>query len=331
MSISIIKPGLMDTIQDGGRWGFGNWGVNPGGVMDPYAAALANILVGNGAGTPVLEMHFPGPQVLFEQNALICITGADFGTTIDDEPVSLWQPFVVRKNSVLQFPEHIRGARAYLAIHGGFVADRWLGSAATNLKAGRGGFKGRKLEKGDELMFGESSMYFAGFLQEKNIFRKLPWRADPAQTYFHGHEICFIPGPEWQMLTNESREDLQRNNFIIHPSSDRMGYRIKSSSLQTTMDSELLSAPVSFGTMQLLPGGQLVILMADHQTTGGYPRIGNIVSAHFPKLAQLRPSDGIQFKLTDLHSAGELLFEQKNEIDLIRYASEIRMNESLRL
>jgi antagonist of KipI len=165
MSISIAKPGLLDTIQDLGRFGYGNWGVNPGGVMDTYAARVANMLVGNEIGEAVMEIHFPGAQILFEQNALISLTGADFSPTLNDELLPLWRPIVVRKNTVLHFPRLQSGARCYLAVHGGFCAEKWLGSYSTNMKAEAGGYQGRKLEKGDELSFRESSIYFPALLK----------------------------------------------------------------------------------------------------------------------------------------------------------------------
>ncbi|HEY4338125.1 MAG TPA: KipI antagonist, partial [Puia sp.] len=135
MAFSIIKPGLLDTIQDLGRHGFGNIGVNPGGAMDIYAAQVANLLVGNDQHEAVIEIHFPGPQILFEQNTLISITGADFSPTINDEKIPRWQPVVVRKNTVLHFPSLVQGGRCYLSVHGGYCLKKWLNSYSTNLKA----------------------------------------------------------------------------------------------------------------------------------------------------------------------------------------------------
>jgi antagonist of KipI len=327
MSVSIIKPGLLDTIQDMGRYGYGNIGVNPGGAMDRYAAAVANMLVGNETGEPVIEMHFPGPHILFEQNSLISITGADFSPTLNDEPLPLWQPMVIRKNTVLHFPGLHHGARCYLAIHGGFCVDKWLGSYSTNLKAGAGGFNGRRLEKGDELSFKENTFYFPPLMREGKDCRTLSWRADAGKTYRHLNEIFFIEGNEFSLLTSSSRTDLLENNFIVHPSSDRMGYQIKGVELEVKQAFEMVSTGVSFGTMQLLPNGQLIILMADHQATGGYPRIGHVITAHLPKLAQLRPSEGIQFKRVDIQTAEELLFAQQHELAILQRACYDHLNQ----
>ena len=329
MAISVIKPGLLDSLQDSGRFGFSNWGINPGGSMDRFAGSMANLLVGNNENAAVLEIHFPGPQLLFEQNALIALTGADFSPMLNDELVPMWQPIVVRKNTLLHFPKLNRGARCYLSVHGGFCSDTWLNSHSTHLKAGVGGFHGQALKKGDELQVGNSSVYFAGMLPEEKTFRALPWRANVEMIYRFPHEILILEGHEWDLLTTASRHNLLENNFMVHPSSDRMGYTIKGSRLDLKNNTELVSTGVDFGTLQLLPGGELIILMADHQTTGGYPRIGHVISAHLPKLAQLRPSDCIKFTLTDIEHAEELLLAQAKEIQILQHACKERLNEQV--
>jgi antagonist of KipI len=306
MSISIIKPGLLGTIQDMGRYGYGSLGINCGGAMDRYASQLANI---------------------FEQNALISITGANFSATLNDELLPLWQPLLIRKNTILHFPELKNGARCYIGVHGGFNINSWLNSYSTNLKATVGGFLGRKFEKGDQLTFKESSVYFAALMKEGKDVHALGWRPDTGKTYQYPHEIFFIEGNEFPHLTETSVSDLLQNNFILHPSSDRMGYHIKGPELKLKDSIELISTGVGFGTIQLLPNGQLIVLMADHQTTGGYPRIGHVISAHLPKLAQLRPSDCIQFKRTHIATAEDLLFSQQQELLIIQRACFDHLNE----
>ena len=323
MAFSIIKPGLLDTVQDLGRHGFGNWGVNPGGAMDIYAAQVANLLVGNDQHEAVIEIHFPGPQILFEQNTLIAITGADFSPTVNDEVIPRWQPVVVRKNTVLHFPSLVQGGRCYLSVHGGYCLKKWLNSYSTSLKAG----VGLQLKKGDELPFNESTIYFAGLLKEQNNFEILPWRVNTEKIYAFPHEIGVIPGHEWPQLTKASQASFTEDNYIIHPSSDRMGYQLSGVPLSLGAPVELVSSAVSFGTVQLLPGGQLIVLMADHQTTGGYPRIAHVVSAHLPKLAQLRPSDTIQFKLMDLESAEQLLVLRQKELHILQRSCMDHLNE----
>jgi antagonist of KipI len=320
MSISIIKPGLLGTIQDMGRYGYGSLGINCGGAMDRYAAQLANALVGNDSHEAVMEIHFPGPQLLFEQNALISLTGANFSATLNDELLPLWQPLLIRKNTILHFPELQNGARCYIAVHGGFCINSWLNSYSTNLKAAVGGFSGRKFEKGDQLSFKESTIYFAALMKEGKDVYALGWRPDTGKTYQYPNEILFMEGNEYPLLSETSVSDFLQNNFIIHPSSDRMGYHTKGPALKLKTKIELISTGVGFGTIQLLPNGQLIILMADHQTTGGYPRIGHVISAHLPKLAQLRPSESIQFKKTDIATAEAMLLFQQKDLSVMQNA-----------
>lgn len=327
MSISILKPGLLDTIQDLGRYGYGSLGINCGGAMDRYAAQLANMLVGNPVHEAVMEIHFPGPQLLFEQNALISITGADFAPSLNDETLPLWQPLLIRKHTILHFPRLSWGARCYIAIHGGYCVDEWLTSSSTNLKAGAGGFHGRKLEKGDELVSKESTIYFAGLMKAGKDVHRLNWRADTSSVYQFPNDIHIIEGNELEALTTQSADEFAESNFTIHPFSDRMGYRLRGPQLRFRHSSELVSTGVSFGTIQLLPDGELIVLMADHQTTGGYPRLGHVISAHLPKLAQLRPSDCIQFTKTTIEQAEAMFFAQHKELNILQTACTDHLNE----
>jgi antagonist of KipI len=328
MSISILRSGVLDTIQDVGRYGFGNLGINISGPMDSYAMKAANLLVANPIGKAVIEIHFPGPQILFEQNALISLTGADFAPTINGEPVPLWKPLVVRGKSVLLFSHRQWGARCYLAVHGGFCVPQWLHSSSTNLKAKAGGCQGRKLEKGDELQFGETNLYYPVLLRENNV-AELPWSVDRTNVYQYPHEIAFLPGHEWRMLDEDAQQRLLQNNFIIHPSSDRMGYNLRGPEINPGENFQLVSSAVSFGTIQLLPNNQLIILMADHQTTGGYPRIGHVISAHLPKLAQLAASDCLKLNPVDMETAEHLLFLQEMELQIIGNGCHDRMKNAI--
>lgn len=205
--------------------------------------------------------------------------------------------------------------------------DKWLESYSTNLKAGVGGWEGRPLKKGDELPYKENTIYFAGLLKEESDFEVLPWRVNTEKVYRLPHEIGFIPGHEWEELTPAAQNNFPGDNFLIHPSSDRMGYQLKGNPLLLKQPIEMVSSAVSFGTVQLLPDGQLIILMADHQTTGGYPRIAHVISAHLPKLAQLRPCDTIQFKLVDEGSAEKLLLAQQKELHILQRACLDHLNE----
>jgi antagonist of KipI len=229
----------------------------------------------------------------------------------------------------LQFLQWKKGARCYLAVHGGLAINKWMNSYSTNLKAGVGGWSGRRLEKGDGINFGERRIYYAGLLKQGTDLRPLGWKAAINIMYDNPNEIAFIVGHEWALLDAESKNNLQHEQFVVQLSSDRMGYNLGGTALELDKRNELLSSGVSFGTMQLLPNGQLIVLMADHQTTGGYPRVGHVISAHLPKLAQLRPGDIINFKRTDIETAERLYYQQQQEIKILTRACNCNLNKTI--
>lgn len=325
MGIIIIKAGLLDTIQDLGRPSHQHEGINPGGAMDTYSMKVANILAGNDPAEAVIEMHFPASAYLFTQPAIIALAGADFSASINGEAVPHLHPILVNRNDVLQFHQPLEGARCYLAVKGGFVTDEWLGSRSTHLKAGIGGFGGRKLQKNDELMIRQSS--FAFQLNESG-YRVLPWRAQIKwQEDING--LLVITGHEWDRLTQEGKENFSMTSFVVTRQSDRMGYRLNNLPLPVLTHEEVLSSAVSFGTVQLLPDGRVIILTADHQTTGGYPRLAHVITAHHSKLAQYKAGDKIHFRLTSHLKAEELYVQQQQHLQQLQNACTFRLKEFL--
>jgi antagonist of KipI len=320
MAIRIHKAGILDTIQDTGRFGFQHWGVNPGGAMDPVAMQVANILVGNAVEEPVIEMHFPAAQIFFEQPALFALAGADFDAALDGLSLEPHQPLWAKQGSVLKFNGQRSGSRVYLAIRGGFAADSWLNSYSTHLKVGAGGHKGRALQKNDIIN------YRAVHKQQDGLPIILPWKANLSELYTFA-PFYFILGAEYDYLDQESKTQFQNVPFGIDLNSDRMGYRLKGAALHSTVGKELVSTAVTRGTMQLLPDGQLIILMADHQTAGGYPRIGHVISAHLPSVSQLRPGDEIRFIPTDIANAELLLLGQQRNLQQLQNACTFRLQE----
>jgi antagonist of KipI len=295
MSLQITRAGLLDTVQDGGRYGFQHLGINPGGAMDYFAAALANALLGKALQAPVIELHFPAAEIHFQQPAIICLAGANFSPCINGAELPMNQPIAVGKDVTLSFTRKVAGARCYLSIYNELQLDPWLNSYSTNLRAGAGGFVGRALQRGDEIPLGVIDFNFTG------DYVLLPWqyKEEPKET----NTISVIPGPEWDWLSANSQQDFLQQPFAITPASDRMGYRLQGIELEQQRREELVSSGVSFGTVQLLPNGQLVVLMADHQTTGGYPRIASVISAHLPHLAQKGAGESLQFALTTIDKA----------------------------
>lgn len=327
MSITIIRAGIADAIQDKGRYGYQQLGINPGGAMDQYAMQVANALTGNAPGEAVIELHFPASVLLFDAPALIALSGADFSASINGEPIPILHPVLVFKNDVLQFHKPLAGARACLSIRGGMDIAPWLGSTSTNLKAGAGGLSGRVLQKGDIIGFKGNAV--PGIADAGSTFRVLPWRADtgPVETQ---EPVLVLAGHEWNRLTESAKTQFAHSTFIITRQSDRMGYRLLNEPLTALHNEEMVSSAVSFGTIQLLPDGKLIVLMADHQTTGGYPRIGHVITAHHSRLAQLNPGDGIRFQLTDQATAELLLRKQQQHLQQLQNACTFRLEEYLR-
>lgn len=326
MSLKIIKAGFLDTIQDEGRFGFQSSGINPGGVMDRFSAQLANCLLGKPINSPVIEIHFPSSTFLFGEASIICITGADFYPVIDGAAIQLNQPVIVNKNAVLEFKKLKTGTCCYLSVFQEFSLKKWLNSYSTNLKAQAGGYDGRALRREDVLHYLKNEA-INNYLQGKNFLR-LPYKAEPfAET--ETERIELIPGNEWNWLTEKSQQVFQSKSFKVSAVADRMGYRLRGSTLKVKEQKQLVSSAVSFGTLQLLPNGQLIVLMADHQTTGGYPRIGHVISAHLPALAQMKPNDALTFKVVNMETAEQKLLKQHQYLLSVQYASAFKIEKIL--
>lgn len=309
MAILIQKAGALDTVQDAGRFGYARWGIAPGGSMDGFAAAAANFLVGNDEREALLELHFPAARLVFEKDTLAAFSGADFSPFLVDHPLPVWQPVFLPKGSEVNFKQSVWGARTYLAVRGGFDVEPWLGSCSTHLKAEAGGWYGRKLATGDRIGFKKPDMEFT----EISTVKTFGWGASHRDVYSNPEEIFVTEGVDFQQFTDASKAIFEKTVFQISAASDRMGFRLEGAPLQANR-SEILSAGVAFGTVQLLPNGQLIILMADHQTTGGYPRIAHVAAAHLPKLAQLPVGAKFRFKIVSLQQAEEMLFSHKKRL-----------------
>ena len=325
MSLRIIKQGVLDTVQDTGRYGYQHLGINPDGAMDRFSARLANALLGKDLQSPVIEIHFPAPQIKFDKEAIICIAGAHFFPTINGKEIPLHHPVAVGKSTVLKFEKLHSGARCYVAVWQDLKLNPWLGSFSTNLKAGTGGWQGRSLQKNDVIPF-QAEKRITSLLKQHDCVT-LPWRSQEAVEA--RAEIEFLLGSEWHWMTSEAQELFQSNWFQITIDADRMGYKLAGPELEVVTNEQLVSSAVSFGTIQLLPNGQLIILMADHQTTGGYPRVAQIITAHLPLLAQKKANDLIRFRVTDLETAESKIIKQQKYLQQLQMASKFRMEECL--
>ena len=287
VAFSVAAPGLLTTIQDLGRPNAIAAGVPPGGAMDRFAHRAANLLVGNAPHDATLECTLKGPVLVAEVACEVAITGADLDARVDGEPVAMWEAVPVERGARLTFGGRRTGARAYVAVAGGFDGERWLGSRATSLLAGRGGIQGRALATGDALSVAVTR-------DPLGVLRSLPpeLRPDYAQRVLH-----VIPGPHVRRLEPESKRSFLGGVFTLSADSNRMGYRLDGPSLVAKGD-ELLSFALVAGAVQLPGSGHPILLMADHQTAGGYPVIATVVSASMPVAAQLAPGDELSFEQT---------------------------------
>lgn len=311
MSVRVIKKGLLDTMQDNGRYGYQHLGINPGGVMDPVAAAVANMLAGNDDKEPVLELHYPAASFVFQSTARIALSGADFGAVLNKQSLPVDKAVTAAADSLLEFTAYKKGARCYLAVHGGWQCEQWLNSCSTNLKVAAGGYKGRALQKEDIIAFNTDNI--AGQSAHSSVFI-----IDTADLYRQTTIRC-IKGNAFEELNRLSKEKLFSASFGITPQSDRMGYRLEGEKLVRKTDKEVLSAAVTRGTIQLLPSGELILLMADHQTTGGYPVVAHVISADIPAIAQKRPNEKIQFTPVSIEEAETALLQQSKRLEELRY------------
>jgi antagonist of KipI len=331
MSITLLTNGILTTVQDLGRCGGRRYGINPGGAMDTKAARLINILLGNDENEALLEMHYPAPQIRFDENVIFSLGGGEFGAALNDLAVENWRPILARKGDVLKFTEKRSGTRCYLAVTGGFAVEKWLGSAATNLKAHMGGYQGRALKKDDLLEFRRQKTEDRSNDPEEVTYQlpitnnhQLPFRIsyNLVPHYSAFPTVRVIPGAEYELLSEETRRGFVEQSFKIGLQSDRMGFRLAGKPLKLEKPHEFISSAVSFGTIQLLPDGQLIILMADHQTTGGYPRLAHIVSEDLPLVGQLGANDGIGFHVVDITEAEGLMTAFERELTFLKLGVE---------
>lgn len=286
-SITVLRPGLLTTIQDAGRWGFQASGVPVSGALDIESHRIANALVGNDAGEATLEATLLGPELRFDAGAVIAVSGGDLGASCDGAPLPLETPVRVRPGAVLRFGERRSGARAYLAVAGGIDVPPVLGSRATHAATVMGGQAGRPVGPGDCLPIGEADG------------RSMPRRRTVSERRIvsGGARIRVMPGPQDEYFPPAALDVLARSRFSIAPQSDRMGYRLGGARVPRLAGREMISDATFVGAIQIPASGEPILLMADRQTTGGYPQIATVITADLPIAAQLAPGDWVEFEV----------------------------------
>ena len=283
--LRVVESGLFTTVQDLGRPQAIASGVAPGGAMDRFAHSAANLLVGNAAGEATLECTMNGPIMVAESACLVAVTGADLDLRVNGASAPMWTSVFLARGDRMSLGGRRGGARAYIAIGGGVEADRWLGSRSTSIIAARGGMHGRPLQAGDVLSTAAERVGPAV------VGRTLEVERRPDYT---DHVLRTLPGPHLRRLDAGGRHAFFSAAYRVSHEADRMGYRLLGPSLATKSD-ELLSFGLVAGAVQVPHSGQPILLMADHQTAGGYPVVATVISSSLPQAAQLVPGDHLHF------------------------------------
>jgi len=335
-AIEVLSPGLLTTVQDLGREGFGPMGVSPSGAADTIALRIGNRLMGNAESAAGLEMTLLGGTFQFQGACIVALTGSDFGATLESVAIPCWTSFEIKSGQTLRLGPTRSGARCYLCVQGGIQVKPFLGSASTHLLSGLGGHEGRALRKGDVLKIGDapeaaqkgtgkrasstkgahgvsgtgipacsSSPNVDGLHRTRRISAAAMKPLAPRKT------LRVTPGPQNDWFSTASRKVFYANAYRVAEEANRMGLRLDGTPLPEGAHGEMISEGVSLGAIQIAAGGLPIILFVEQQTTGGYAKIANVISADLSSLGQLRPRDEIRFELASFATARQLLIEQE--------------------
>ena len=323
MTIEVLRPGVQSTLQDLGRYGYQHFGVVVDGAMDELSHRMANLLVGNGEDAATLELTLQGPELRFARDTLIALTGADMAPVAAGRPVPLYRPVWIGAATRLAFGAVQRGCRTYLAVAGGFAAAPVLGSRSTFLAGAIGGHQGRALRAGDVLPVGaaDGERYPAlkrSLTAGKPGFSAARWFMASPEDLHASAPLRVTAGRHWKLFSADNHQSFLGPEFRIGVQSNRMGYRLEGPRIVPARPADLLSEAISFGTVQVPPDGQPIVLMADRQTTGGYPKIAEVIGADLPRLAQRRPGEVVRFAKIGLDEAQALLLEREAALSGLR-------------
>ncbi|HEV7218743.1 MAG TPA: biotin-dependent carboxyltransferase family protein [Terriglobales bacterium] len=305
--IHVQAPGLLTTVQDLGREGFGSMGVSASGAADAISLRIGNRLVGNAESAAGLEMTLLGGSFLFPEGAVVALTGSDFGASLDGAPVEQWTSVNVRAGQALSLGPTRSGARCYLCVRGGISVKPFLGSASTHLLSGLGGFDGRALRKGDLLDVGVTNAE-----SDTASFRKVALTAEALERLSPRKILRVTPGPQSDWFPESSQRVFYTSAYRVTEESNRMGLRLEGERIPARSGGEMLTEGVSLGAIQVPNGGEPIVLFVEQQTTGGYPKIANVISADLSNVGQLRPRDEIRFEKVGWEVARSLLKEMED-------------------
>lgn len=306
--ILVKKPGLLTTVQDLGRFDYRIYGVSTAGAMDHYALRVSNILVGNHQGEAALEITLIGPKLEFKRSLSLAITGGDLSPKLNGKPIPMWKVIEVKSGDSLSFGASISGCRSYLAVNGGFDIPIVMGSKSTFLRGEYGGYKGRALSKGDELVVRPGS--------KKRLKGRL---LNPLQIPEYESEVIihYIKGPHQTSFTKDSLSKFAESVYTVTNDSDRMGYRLEGERLIHKTKADIISDFITAGTIQVPGTGQPIVHMRDCGVSGGYTKLGVVISLDLMKLAQLKPGNRLSFKEMSVERAQELYRENESFLNYL--------------
>jgi biotin-dependent carboxylase-like uncharacterized protein len=299
--IQVREPGLFTLVQDLGREGFGPLGVSPSGAADAISLRLGNRLVGNAEGAAGLEMTLLGGTFVFPDGAALALAGSDFGATLDGKEMEVWSSFEVRPGQTVRVGPTRSGARCYLCVRGGIETQLFLGSASTHILSGLGGHEGRPLRKGDSLKIGSAS----GSIRKRKLSAQMLKELSPRKV------LRVTVGPQSDWFPKPAQKLFYESRYRVAEDSNRMGLRLEGVAIPFSHGGEMISEGMALGAIQVPEGGLPIILFVEQQTTGGYPKIANVISADSHSLGQLRPRDEVRFERVDWETARTLLRQQE--------------------
>jgi len=295
--LTILDPGALTTIQDVGRLGWGRFGIPPSGPMDAAAFAAANHLVGNPCEAAALEVTLTGPALAASRDCLVAVCGAEFELWAGRLPVPAWHAVYLRAGHALRFGKRLTGARAYLAVDGGVDVSPYLGSRSTHLRGRFGGLEGRALQAGDRVTIG--APIHTHHIDRAGTRWPIPdWRAGDGVA-----EVRVVLGPQADHFSAAAVDRFLGNAYRVTAAADRMGIRLQGRRLDRAVESGIVSDGIVTGSIQVPPDGQPIVMMVDRQTTGGYPKIANVIRADVPRLAQVVPGDEVRFEEVTVREA----------------------------
>ena len=307
MGLEVIRAGLQSSVQDQGRFGYVHFGVSASGAADNFSFRIGNILVGNPKQSAGIEMTIIGDKYRFKSDSYIALTGSEFEAELDNKPIPFWRGWHINNDQILDIRSTKTGARCYLCVAGGINVEDMMGAKTTHLTSGIGGGHGRILKKQDELDFGSLD----------NSIKPVKEINEPMTT---DNEIIRVTkGRQWLWFDKKQKNKFFQHQYCVSDLSNRMGLRLKENAINTKKESEIITAGIPLGSVQIPGDGQPIISFVEHQTTGGYPVIANVISADLRKVGQLKPGDCFQFELISFSRAEKLKVDQEKFIHSLHH------------